>query len=48
MTMNKIDLPVECGHGDSLYLADTAEGYLIDEKAKGRGIFMGLSVSGGG
>jgi hypothetical protein len=48
LTMNKINLPVECGHGDPLYLADTAEGYLIDKKTEGRGIFMGLSVSDGG
>ena len=45
LTMNKIDLPVECGHGDPLHLADPAEGYLIDEKTEGRGIFVGLSVS---
>ena len=48
LTMNKIDLPVECGHGDPLHLADTAEGYLIDEKTECCGIFVGLSVSDGG
>ena len=47
LTMNKIDLPVERGHGDPLYLADTAEGYFIDEKTEGRDIFMRLSVSDG-
>ena len=30
VTMNKVNLPVECGHGDPLHLADTAEGYFID------------------
>jgi hypothetical protein len=46
--INEIDLPVECGHGDPLHLADTAEGYLIDEKAENGGIFMRFSISAGG
>jgi hypothetical protein len=44
LAMNKIDLPVECGHGDPLHLADTAEGYLIDEKTENSSIFVGFSV----
>jgi hypothetical protein len=48
LMINEIDLPVECGHGDPLHLADTAEGYLIDEKAENGGIFMRFSISAGG
>jgi len=44
LTMNKIDLSVECGHGDPLHLADTAEGHLVDEKTENSGIFAGFSV----
>jgi hypothetical protein len=44
LTMNKIDLPVECGHGDPLHLADTPKGHLIDQKTENNGIFVGFSV----
>ena len=46
--MNKIDLPVESGHGDFFYLADTTERHLVDEKTENGGIFVGFSVSNRG
>jgi len=42
--MNKIDLPVESGHGDPFHLADTTERHFVDEKTENSGIFVGLSV----
>lgn len=42
--MNKIDLPVESGHGDPFYLTDTTERHLVDEKTENSGIFVGFSV----
>ena len=45
LAMYKIDLSVKCRHRDPFYLADTAKGYLIDQKAENYGIFVRLSVS---
>ena len=44
LPMNKIDLPVESGHGDPFHLADTTERHLVYEKTKNGGIFVGFSV----
>jgi len=44
LPMDKIDLPVERGHGDSFHLADTTERHLVDEKTKNSRIFVGFSV----
>jgi hypothetical protein len=44
LPMNKIDLPVESGHGDPFHFADPTERYLVDEKTENSGIFVGFSV----
>jgi hypothetical protein len=44
LLMNKIDLPVESGHGDPFYLADTTERHLVYEKTEYSGIFVGFAV----
>jgi len=43
--MNKIDLPVESGHGDPFHLTDTTERHLVYEKKENGGIFVRFSVS---
>jgi len=44
LTVDKIDLPVEGGHGDPFHLADTTERHLVDEKTENSRIFVGFSV----